>query len=71
MDDKEELINEITASIREVADAKELSKVNSLSRHNPEKVAKMLYLYATGTSQTRMVRKYGFDRETVINVLAD
>ena len=31
----------------------------------------MLYLYATGSSQTRLVKKYGFDRHTVISVLTD
>jgi hypothetical protein len=31
----------------------------------------MLYLYATGNSQTRLVKKYGYDRQTVINVLTD
>ena len=71
MDEKELLMNDIADSIREVAETKELNKANSLSRHNPEKVAKILYLYATGSSQTRLVRKYGFDRQTVINVITD
>jgi hypothetical protein len=31
----------------------------------------MLYLYATGNSQTRLVKKYGYDRQTVISVLTD
>ena len=34
-------------------------------------MAKLLYLYSTGSSQTRLVRKYGYERETVISVLAD
>ena len=46
-------------------------KRGSLSRHNPEKVAKLLYLYSIGTSQTRLVRKYGYERNTVVSVLAD
>ena len=71
MEDKELLMNEIVESIREVSDKKELSKVNSLTRHNPEKVAKILYLYSTGSTQTRLVRKYGYDRQTVINILTD
>ena len=70
-EDKEELMKQITESIRDVSDSKELQQVSSLSRHNPEKVAKMLYLYATGNSQTRLVKKYGYDRQTVINVLTD
>jgi hypothetical protein len=71
MEEKEELIKEIAESIREVAEGKEVMKRGSLSRHNPEKVAKLLYLYSTGTSQTRLVRKYGYDRATVISVLTD
>lgn len=71
MEEKEELMQEITDSIQEVADQKELNKLNSLSRFAPERVAKLLYLYATGSSQTRLVKKYGFDRHTVISVLTD
>lgn len=71
MEEKEDLMKQISDSIREVSDAKELSKISSLSRHNPEKVAKILYLYSTGNSQTRLVKKYGFDRQTVISVLTD
>jgi hypothetical protein len=68
---KEELIDEIVSSIREVTDQKEALQVKSLSRHNPEKVAEILYLYSIGNSQTRMVKKYKFNRETVISVLTD
>ena len=69
--EKEELIDEIADSIREVAEKKEALQVKSLSRHKPEKVAEMLYLYSIGNSQTRLVKKYGYDRETVISVLTD
>jgi hypothetical protein len=68
---KEELIEDIVNSIREVTDQKEALQVKSLSRHNPEKVAEILYLHSIGNSQTRMVKKYGFNRETVISVLTD
>lgn len=71
MDDKEQLMEEIAESIREIASEKEGLKVKCLSVYDPEKVAKLLYLYSTGSSQTRLVRKYGYDRETVISVLAD
>jgi hypothetical protein len=71
MEDKEQLIEDIATSIREIASKKEALQVKSLSVYDPQKVAKMLYLYSTGSSQTRLVRKYGFDRETVISVLAD
>ena len=69
--EKAALMQEIQGAIWEVAEKKEIEKVRSLSRHNPEKVASILYLYSTGSSQTRIVKKYGFDRETVISVLSD
>jgi len=69
--EKEELFKEIQKSISEIASKKEALKVKSLSRYDPEKVAKIIYLYSTGTSQTRLIRKYGFDRDGVISVLTD
>jgi hypothetical protein len=71
MEEKEELMQEIADSIREIASQKEALQIKSLSVYDPQKVAKLLYLYSTGSSQTRLVRKYGFERETVISVLAD
>jgi hypothetical protein len=71
MEEKEELMQEIADSIREIASQKEALQVKSLSVYDPQKVAKLLYLYSTGSSQTRLVRKYGYERETVISVLAD
>ena len=62
---------EIAESIQDVAEKKSALQMKSLSVYAPERVAKLLYLYSTGSSQTRLVRKYGFDRETVISVLAD
>tara|TARA_E500000318_G_scaffold98882_1_gene100527 strand:+ start:27 stop:593 length:567 start_codon:yes stop_codon:yes gene_type:complete len=70
-DDKAELSKEIAAAIQKVAEEKELHKVKSLSRHNPDKVAEILYLHSKGVSQTRMVRKYGIHRNTIIQVLVD
>ena len=70
-EDKAALMKEIQGAIWEVAEKKEVAKVRSLSRHNPDKVASILYLYSTGSSQTRIVKKYGIDRETVISVLSD
>jgi len=69
--EKEKLITEIADSIRTVAETKEAMQVKSLSRYAPEKVAEMLYLYSIGNSQTRLVKKYGYERETVISVLTD
>jgi len=71
MSTEEALEAEIRQAITEVAELKELAKVRSLSRHAPEKVAKILYLHAMGVSQTTMVRKYGYDRGTIINTLVD
>jgi hypothetical protein len=66
-----DLIQRIKESIHEIASEKQASSIKSLSVYDPDKVAKMLYLYSTGASQTKLVRKYGYDRETVISVLAD
>ncbi len=71
IEDKEALVSRIAESIQEIASSKEALQIKSLSRYDPKKVAELLYLYSTGSSQTRLVRKYGFDRETVISVLAD
>ena len=71
MEDKEMLMKEISEAIQQVASKKESFQMKSLSRHKPEKVAEILYLFSTGSSQTRLVKKYGFDRSTVINVITD
>ena len=68
---KEELISQISDSIQDIVKDKEAIQARSLSRHNPKKVAEILYLYSTGSSQTRIVKKYGIDRGTVISVLTD
>ena len=69
--DKETLSEQIQEAIAEVANDKALMKVKSLSRHNPEKVAKILYLYSIGKSQTHIVEKQKIPRNTVIQVLVD
>jgi len=66
-----ELKAEIEQAIAQVAESKELAKCKSLSRMKPEKVAKILYLHAIGVTQSSMVKKYGFDRGTIINTLVD
>ena len=70
-DDKEELMAKISDAIDSVVDVKQLRQVKSLSLYDPQKVAKLLYLYSKGTSQTALVRKYKFSRQTVLNVLVD
>lgn len=68
---KEKLSSEINSAIQDIALKKEVQGIKSLSRYNPDKVAKILYLFSTGVSQTSMVRKYGLDRDTVVNTLVD
>ena len=69
--DEIELKSSIQEAIKEIAADKELLKVKSLSRHNPMKVAEILYLYSIGKSQTQIVKKYNIQRSTVIQVLVD
>lgn len=69
--EKEALINEIQNAIREVSDKKSALQLKSISRYNPEKVANILYLFSIGNSQTRIIRKYKYDRNSVVNVLVD
>ena len=69
--EKAELLREIQQSVMEVAEKKRGLQRKSLSVYDPQKVARLLYLYSTGSSQTRLVRKYGFDRDTIISVLTD
>ena len=68
---EEELHREIRAAVSEYAEEMELKKMKSLSRYDPEKVAKILYLFSTGNSQTRLVKHYDFHRETVVNILVE
>ena len=70
-DTKALLMQQIADQIAEVSSKKEQMQIKSLSRHAPEKVAEILYLFSTGSSQTKIVKKYGFARETVISVLTD
>ena len=69
--EEEELKANIQEAIKEVAAEKELHKIKSLSRHDPMKVAEILYLYSIGKSQTHIVKKCNYYRNTVIQVLVD
>ena len=69
--EKSELMSYINDAIAKIVVDKELSKVSSISRSNPQKVAKILYLSALGMSQTSIVRKCNYNSHTVINVLVD
>ena len=66
-----ELMTDIRAAVSEYAKEMELKKVKSLSRYDPEKVAKVLYLFSTGNSQTRIVRHYGISRNTVVHIMVE
>lgn len=70
-EEKDELMQSISSAIVEIQRTKEAHQLKSLSRHNPEKVAKILYLHALGCSQTNMIRRHGMSRSTVVQVLAD
>lgn len=71
MDEQKELEEGIKSAIEEVRENKALEKVNSLSRINPQKVGKILFLISTGVSQTQMVRKHKITRSTLVSVLTD
>jgi len=68
---KSDLMQDIRTCVQEYAKEMQLQKVKSLSSYDPEKVAKILYLFSTGNSQTRLVRHYGMSRNTVVNILVE
>lgn len=69
--EKDALMQSISSAIVEIQRDKEAHKSKSLSRHNPEKVARILYLHALGCSQTNMIRKHNISRSTIVQVLVD
>ena len=71
VEEKDQLMQSISNAVVEIQRTKEADKIKSLSRHNPEKVAKILYLHALGCSQTNMIRRHSISRSTVVQVLAD
>lgn len=70
-EEKDALMLSISNAIAEIQSTKEANQIKSLSRHNPQKVAKILYLNALGCSQTNMIRRHGMSRNTVVQVLSD
>jgi len=70
-EEKDKLMLSISSAITEIQRTKEANQIKSLSRHNPKKVAKILYLHALGCSQTNMIRRHGLSRSTIVQVLAD
>jgi len=69
--EKNLLQDEIATAVQAYAEEMQLKKVKSLAVYDPEKVAKVLYLFSTGNTQTRIVKKYGMHRNTVVNILVE
>jgi hypothetical protein len=61
----------IEDAILQIREQKVLEGCKSLSRINPEKVAKILHLASLGVSQSSMVRHHELNRSTIISVLTD
>ena len=53
-----ELKEDIAKTVDEFSKQKKLEGIKSLSRHNPQKVGLILYLFSQGVSQSQMVKKY-------------
>jgi len=64
-------MSEIAEAIELVRQEKSLLKRKSLTLYDPKKVSEILYLHSIGVSQTRMIKKYGYERPTVVNILVD
>ena len=69
--EQKKLEGDIREAVLEYAEEMQTKQVKSLSRYDPEKVARILYLFSTGSSQTRIIRKYGYARGTVVNILVE
>ena len=61
----------IVEEIHEFAKEKGLERIKSLSCHNPEKVAKVLYLYSQGVSQTQLHTRHNISHRTTQKILVD
>ena len=61
----------ITEAVHEFAQQKELEGIKSLSRHNPKKAGKILYLFSQGVSQSTMSRHYGLHHDTIKHTLME
>ena len=67
---KRELLSDIDLKVSDFAKSSELSGIKSLEKYDPEKAAKILFLSSSGKTQTQLVRKYGFKRDTIVRVLS-
>ena len=67
---KQELLADIDQKIKQFVQESNLNGVKALEKYDPEKAAKILFLSASGKTQTQLVRRYGFKRNTIVRVLA-
>lgn len=67
---KSELMFDIDSKIREFSLSSEIDGIKALEKYDPQKAAKILFLSASGKTQTQLVKKYGFKRDTIVRVLA-
>ena len=66
-----ELKESIAEAVHEYAKQKKLEGIKSLSRHNPQKVGLILYLFSQGVSQSQMVKKYHLSHGTIKSTLME
>ena len=66
-----ELKEDIAEAVHEFAKQKKLEGIKSLSRHNPQKVGLILYLFSQGVSQSQMVKKYHLSHGTIKHTLME
>jgi hypothetical protein len=66
-----ELKEDIAEAVHEFAKHKKLEGIKSLSRHNPQKVGLILYLFTQGVSQSQMVKKYHLSHGTIKHTLME
>ena len=66
-----ELKEDIAEAVHEFAKKKQLERVKSLSRHNPQKMGLILYLFSQGVSQSQMVKKYHLSHGTIKSTLME
>ena len=66
-----ELKESIAEAVHEFAKQKKLEGIKSLSRHNPQKVGLILYLFSQGVSQSQMVKKYNLSHGTIKSTLME
>ena len=66
-----ELKESIAEAVHEFAKHKKLEGIKSLSRHNPQKVGLILYLFSQGVSQSQMVKKYHLSHQTIKHTIIE